>query len=126
MDLDPPYITLIKGKKDAKFVKNGVKKLFRRDPTPEKLDLYEFKMTLFENSEPEEFLFFIQHFQMTLELAVTLTDSADIKYICTLLRGEALRQLGTFYIEVGSTTISYLNRIILGLGTNFPCSCVVK
>ena len=33
-----------------------------------------------------------------------------------LLRGEALRQLDTLFVEVGCTTTAHLNHIILGLG----------
>ena len=43
----------------------------------------------------------------------------NINYICTLLRGEVLCQLATLFIEVGSTTTTHLNHIILGLGTYF-------
>ena len=42
---------------------------------------------------------------------------AKIQYLCIILRGEALRQLETLHVEVGSTTIENLNIIILGLGT---------
>ena len=35
--------------------------------------------------------------------------------MCTLIRGEALRQLETLSFKVGSISIVYLNRIILGL-----------
>ena len=89
----------------------------RRDTTAEKLDLYELKMALFHNSEPEKFVLFIQKLQMTLKASGTLNASANIQYICTLVHGEALRQLNTLSVEVVSTTISYLNRIILILGT---------
>ena len=37
-----------------------------RDPTPEKLDLYEIKMPLFDNGKTKEFFLFIGKFQMTL------------------------------------------------------------
>ena len=33
----------------------------------EKLDLYEFKMALFDNSEPDEFFLFIWNLNMTLK-----------------------------------------------------------
>ena len=56
---------------------------------------------------------------MTLEASGALAASAKIHYICTLLRGEALRQLDMQSVEVGSTTIAHLNLIILGVGTHF-------
>ena len=79
------------------------------------------KMALFDNGEPEEFLLFIQNFQITIEVKGMLTTCAKIQYLCTLLCGEALRKLDTLSLEVGSMTIANLNRIILGLGTISPC-----
>ena len=53
--IDPPPIPLIQethyGKSDKYFVKIKL----RRDPTLSTLDLYELKMSLFENGNPEEF-----------------------------------------------------------------------
>ena len=65
--VDPPLITLIKVKNDEKLDKYFVKIILRRYPTPEKSDLYEFKMSLFDNGKIEEFLLFIQNFNMTLK-----------------------------------------------------------
>ena len=44
---------------------------------------------------------------------------ANIKHLCKLVRGEALRQFDTLSAEVGSTTPENLTPIILGLGTYF-------
>ena len=49
--VEPPPITLIKIKNDAKSEKYCVKIRFRRDPSSEKPDLYEFKMALSVNRE---------------------------------------------------------------------------
>ena len=57
----------------------------------EKSDLYEFKMALFGNGNPEELLLLVRNFQITLEESVALAVSVKIQYLCTLLRGEALR-----------------------------------
>ena len=59
------------------------------------------------------------NFQITLEDSRAITDSAKIRYLCTLLCGEALRQLYVISIEVISTTTTHLNRTILGLGVYF-------
>ena len=45
-----------------------------------------------------------------------LSDSAEMQYLRTLLHGEAFLQIDTFSVEVVSTTISHVNRIILVLG----------
>ena len=51
----PPPIAPIKSKNDNKSDKYFVMIKLRRDPTSEKLDLYEFKMDLFDNGKPEVF-----------------------------------------------------------------------
>ena len=56
--MGPPLILLIKSKNDDKLDKYCVKIELCRDPTPEKLYLYELKMTFFDNGEPEDFLLF--------------------------------------------------------------------
>ena len=81
-----------------------------------KLDLYEFKMALFDNGNPEEFLLFIGNFQMNLEASRTLTSGAKIQYIYMLVHGEVLRQFDTLSIEVGSTTVYHLTPFF-----NFRC-----
>ena len=53
-------------------------------------DLYAVRMSLFENSEPEEFLFFVRNFNMHLVEPRMLDMGANIQYIFTLVCGEAL------------------------------------
>ena len=115
--VDPPPINLIKSKNDAKWENYCVKIKLRRDPTSEKSDLYEFKMSLFDNGNTEEFLLFVWNFQMNLKASGELSTSKNIQYLVTLLRREALRQIYMFSVEVGDTTTTHLNSIILGLGT---------
>ena len=59
--METPLITLIESKNDAKLEKDCVKIKLRRDITSGKPDLYELKMALFENGDPEEFLFFVRN-----------------------------------------------------------------
>ena len=66
-----------------------VKLKLRRDPTSSMLDLYDFKMSLFDNGEPEEFLLFVRNFNMTLAESGTLEAGAKIPYLCTLVCREA-------------------------------------
>ena len=74
-------------------------------------------MTLFYNGELEEILLFVQNFQMTLEGSEERAAGTNIQYYCTLLHGEALHQLDTLSVEVGSTTSENLKIIVLVLGT---------
>ena len=76
-------------------------------------------MALFDNGDPEDFLLFVRNFQMTLEESGMLAAGANIQYIRTLERGEALCQLDMLYVEVGSTTTKHLNLIFLVSGTCF-------
>ena len=54
-DVDPPPIPLIQETHDGTSDKDFVKLKLRRDPMSSTSDLYEFKMSLFVNGEPEEF-----------------------------------------------------------------------
>ena len=56
----------------------------------EKLDLCEFKMTLFGNGNLEELLLFVCNSSMTIEDSVTMEPSAKSQLLSTLGRGEAL------------------------------------
>ena len=62
----PPPIPLIPETHDGKLDKYSVKLKLRRDPTSSTTELYEFKMSLSDNGEPEEFLFFVRNFNMIL------------------------------------------------------------
>ena len=64
---------------------------------------------------------------MTLEASGTLTDGANVPYVCMLVRGKAVYQLEIFSVEVVSTTTEHLNLINLGLGTYFfPVNALSK
>ena len=78
------------------------------------MDLYEFKMDLFDNGETEEFLLFIRNFQMTLKASGTLASGANILCLHTLVCGKALHHIDTLSDEMGSITSEHLKSIILG------------
>ena len=77
--VEPPLIPLIKGKNNEKLDKYFIKITLCGGSTYKSLDLYEFKMALFDNRDPEEFLLFIRNFNMTLEASVTLKYGANIQ-----------------------------------------------
>ena len=64
---ESPPITLIKSKKIEKQDTDRVNNKLRRYLTSDNLTLYEFKVALFDNVNPEGFLLFIRNFQMNLE-----------------------------------------------------------
>ena len=76
VNVDPPPTPLIKINHTDKSDKDFIKLKLHAYLTSEKLDLYEFKMDLFDNGEPEEFLLFVLNFNTTLAASVTIeTDS---------------------------------------------------
>ena len=125
--MDPPTISLIKRMNGEKPNTDYVKIKIRRDPTPGKLDLYEFKMVFFDNIEPQEFLMFIRNFNMTLKASGTLKSSAKIQCLCTLTRGEEVHHFDMLSSELGSATTENLTSVILGLGLYyFPVNTMSK
>ena len=104
VQVDPTPIQLNKSNKNYKSDKYFVKIKLRMDPTSEESDLYELKIALFDNVGPEEFLLFICYFNMTLKSSGMLKSGAKIQYLCTLIRGEVLRQFDRVSAEVGSVT----------------------
>ena len=62
-----------------------------RDPTSSTTCLYNFKMYLFDNGDPEELLLFVCNFNMTIVASGALEADVKVHYICTLVRGEVLR-----------------------------------
>ena len=76
--VDPPSITLIQETYDGKSEKYFVKLKLRRDPTSSTLDLYEFKISLFDNCVLVEFLLFVRNFNITLMASGTLGTGAKI------------------------------------------------
>ena len=98
--MEPLRIPLIKWMCNGKSDENCVQLKLHRDPTPSTLDLYEFKKYLFDHGYPEEFLLFVRNFNMNLTATGTLDIDVNIQYMCTLFRGEALRQIDLLSADV--------------------------
>ena len=64
--VDPHLVPLIKSKLDLKTERGYRIIKFCRNIMSEKLDMYEFKIYLFDNVDSEEFFLFIKKFNMTL------------------------------------------------------------
>ena len=60
-------------------------------------------MSLFDHGKPEELLFFVEKFQMTLVATGIFETEAKVRYLRTLVRGEALRQFDLLYAEMKNT-----------------------
>ena len=87
MHVKPPLIPLITSKNGEKSGRDCVKNKFLRYPTSAKSDLYEFKMTLFDNVNPEEFLLFIRNLQTTLEASGKVAAGVKIRYLRLMIHG---------------------------------------
>ena len=61
----------------------------------------------------------INDFQRTLEASGTLTDGANIQYLCMLVRGKVICQIDMCSDEMVSTTSEHLKSTILVLDTYF-------
>ena len=115
----PPHIPLIKSNLDMKLEKYYVRIKLRRFPTSQKSDMYEFRISLFENGEPEQFLLFQKKYKMMLDASGTLIADVKIQYLQTLLCGEALHEFDTLCVQIENTTTTHLNWILLGFGAYF-------
>ena len=67
-----PPIPLIKENNNGNSDKYFVKIKLRREPMSTTSDRYEFKMSLFDNGNPEEILLFVHNFNTTLAASGTL------------------------------------------------------
>ena len=75
---------------------------------------------MFENGEPEEFLFLVSNFNITLAASGMLEAGAKYQYLFTLVQVEALHQFDSFSAEVESTQTLNVEDIIKGLANYFP------
>ena len=112
---EPPPTPQIKGKYDGKSDKFFVKLKLHRDTTSGTSDLYEFRMSLFDNGELEEFLLFVRKFNMNILASGTLETGTKVQYFCTLFCGDALHQFDLFSVDVESTEPLTVKYIIKGL-----------
>ena len=117
---EPPPTPLIEEKHDGKSEKYFLKLKLRGDPTLPTSDLYEFKMYLFDNNELEEFLLFVRYFNTALAALGMLEAGSKYQYLCTIVRGEALRQFDSLSADVESAEILNVDYIIRGLAQYFP------
>ena len=118
--VEPQPIPLIQETHNGKSEKYFVKIKLRRDNTSCTLDIYEFKMSLFDNDKLEEFLLFVCNFNMTPEASGTMAAGAKIQYLLTLVRGEALHQFDSLSADVESTQTLNVDDIIKILAQYLP------
>ena len=118
--VDHLRISVIKDKHGGKSDKDFVKLKLSRDPKLSTSDLYEFKMSLFENGEPEESFLFVRNFNKTLKTSRLLEADADFQYLCNIVHREALRQFDLLSSDVEITETLNVDYIIRELSQYFP------
>ena len=75
--VEPHPTNLTKIKTDTKLEKYDVKIKLPINTTLEAYDIYDFKMSLFENGYPEEF-FWLQNYQMMIKSSVNIMAGAKL------------------------------------------------
>ena len=84
------------------------------------MDFYDFRMSLFDHGEREEFILFVRKFRMTLAGTGTLETESKVQYLCTLFCGEAFRNFDLLYADAKHTeTPLDMNYLLKGLAWNF-------
>ena len=77
--VEPLPIPLIQEKYNGKSDNDIFLIKLRGDPTLSTSDLYEFKISLFDNGESEEFLLFVRNINTTLVASGTLEEGENIQ-----------------------------------------------
>ena len=85
--MEPPLTPPDKSKHGDRLDRNFVNIKLRRDPMSENSDLYEFKMALFDNGDPGQFLLFVRNFNINPEASGTLKTAAKVKYRSIIICG---------------------------------------
>ena len=62
--------------------------------------MYEFKMYLFDNGDPEGLLFFVKFFNMALKASGMLAANAKLQYLLNILYREVPLQFYTLFVQV--------------------------
>ena len=84
-------------------------------------------MYLFEHGKPKEFLLFVRNINTTLVATITLETDEKVKYLHTLVRGEALHQFDLLSADMENTdTSSAVEYLLKGSAWYFPCEFAFK
>ena len=110
--VDPHLIPLTKETLTGKSDEDYVKLKLLRYPTSITSDLYEFRMSLFDHGNPEEFLLFFRKLIMIIASTGMLETYTKVQYLCTPVSEEDFRKFELLYADVENTdtslTVDYL------------------
>ena len=83
----PPPTPPIKIKHGSNSDKYFINLKFHGYPTSDSSEFYEFKMALFDNGNPKEFLLFVINFNIALAASGMLATGAKSQYLHNLVNG---------------------------------------
>ena len=117
--MEPNPISLIKSKHGNKSEEDFVKPKLCRDTTSSSSDLYKFHTVLFDTGELEEFLLFMENFNMNFVVSWMLTTGKKIKYMFTIVHGEVLCHFDLLYADREGVNPLNVKTITLRLASHF-------
>ena len=97
-----PLIPLIIVINDGESDKKIVNLKFCGYPKSSTSDLYEFRVSVFDNGNPEGFLLFMSNFNMNLAVTRIMDTGTKIQYLSIIVHGIALCQFESFSADVES------------------------
>ena len=71
-----------------------------KDPTYSTSEIYELRISLFDHDKQEECLLFVCNFNMTLVARGMQVMYVNVRYLCTIVCGVALRNFDLFSVDV--------------------------
>ena len=89
--IDPPPIAFAKNYYTEEHHTNIIKVKIQRNLMSATLETYKLKMKIFESGQPEELIALLKNFKKSIDRTRTNTISRPVNYLCTIIRGEALR-----------------------------------
>ena len=78
----------------------NVKLKWCKYPTYSTSEIYELRISLFDHDKQEEYLLFIYNFNMTLVSRGMQVMYVNVRYLCTIVCGVALRNFDLFSVDV--------------------------
>ena len=117
--VEPPPTPITQETHNGKSEKYLKKFKLHRYPTSSTSDLYEFKMSLFDNGDLEELLLLVCNFNMTLAASGKMEAGKKTQQLFNLVCREVLCQFDLLSSDVESTQTLNNDDIIKGLAQYF-------
>ena len=110
-----PPIPLTKLEVDDDRTTHIINVNMRRNPSSAASKTYNVNMNTFDDGQPEEFLSHLRNFKIAIDGTRTTTPPGWIKYLRTMLRGQALREFDKLHSQYGGAINNHLKLIQKGL-----------